>query len=58
VAALLSAEVGAPFSDDPDATEQAILSTRRSALRSRRINIRLAPLSILFSAERPLCVKP
>lgn len=35
VAALLSVEVGAPFSADPDAAEQAILSAWRGALLSR-----------------------
>jgi type II secretory pathway predicted ATPase ExeA len=35
VAAMLSLEVGAPFSDDPDAAEQAILGAWRSALYSR-----------------------
>jgi type II secretory pathway predicted ATPase ExeA len=35
LAALLSVEVGAPFSDDPDAAEQAILSAWRGALLSR-----------------------
>jgi hypothetical protein len=35
VAAMLSLEVGAPFSDDPDAAELAILGAWRSALYSR-----------------------